>query len=725
MFKRILSLTLAAVMLAAIAPAALADGGEVSPPVTAEYAPYSVADGEIAVSLGTNGNELLACFADKADLTLAAADGSALEPTDDVASGATVSRGGKSVTAIVPGDVTGDARITVRDAIAAIRVALGATEGVFASAADVNADGAVNSRDVIKLMRSLVGWNENFGADREAAEADDEALTIYFASSMQRISRDDTAIHGSPDGVIRMAKNEIEDAHMIVVSTEKKTGLTLDVGDIANADGAVLDREVRYGYYYSGAMFNDLSYIPNDYSNYTSAYWADPYPELRSSFGIGGNENQSFIVKVKTAEDSAAGWYKAPVRVLDAAGNEIKKTTLYVYVWDFAIDNADLSYTTFSTYSQGLAGWFAGMADLKYRDGAIWLPFYKYWYDYCLENKMCLAELPYDIRSSEADEYLDDPRVTSIITLTGKDADSWDDPSTGPYLRSVYGKLNQKQEWLEKGYIYTVDEPWDQRGANWIMKQWNGAKEALGDIPFQTIVPYYNNWQAELGMDLTEQLWDYCNCFCPDAICFNISADRRTRKKDTATYPAWGNYMEDKQLAKYGQFAPRYEAMRERGDKMWWYICVTPVYPAPNFYNSYQGAWARVVLWQQYLVHADGFLYWSTVMWNMGEDDTRKINLKRTNGGDGLLLYPGTFWYGDDEPIPVPSIRFEIVRDGFEDYAYMRMLEDHIGRDAALEYTTRVTTDTLHFSEDWEDIDSVRDEMGFALEGLVCKVADQ
>ena len=715
MFRRILCLALAAVMLAAIAPAAIADGGEASPIVADECAPYAVADGEIAVAFGTNGNELLSCFADKADLSLAAANGAALSPTEAIASGATVSRGGESVVVIVPGDATGDARINARDVVAAMRAALGETERVILSAADVNADGAVNARDVIKLMRYIVGWAETLGAERSPAEADDAALTVYFASSMQRIARGDAAIHGTPDGVIRMAKNEIEDAHMILVSSQQRTGLTLDVGAIANAAGDVLDREVRYGYYYYTEMFNDLN--SQDFQNTTSAWWADPYPTLDAPFDVGANENQSFIVKVKTTADTAAGWYKAPVRVLDGAGNELKKSELYVYVWDFAVDDTKLSYTMFSTGSSGLAGYFGGTADRKYYDSAVWSPLYKeYWYDYCLENKMCLEDLPYDLHDSRVDAYLDDPRVTSFVTVSGILADTWDSPDVAG-IRRDYAKLSQKEEWLDKAYIYTVDEPYGAAGAEYVKKQWNGAKEVLGDTRFQTIIPFGNGWLSELGKDMLDETWDYCNAFCPLAACFTPAANHRTRRDNPELYPTWGEYMTDQQIRKYGEFAPRYEQLRERGDKMWYYICIGPYYPHANYWNSYQGAWARVVQWQQYLCHSDGFLYWSISFWNVEEHSSKMITLKRTGGGDGLLAYPGTFW--SDTPDLVPSIRFEIVRDALEDYAYLRMLEDALGRDAALSYVTRLTTDVLHFTQDWRNLSSVRDELGFVLEGLV------
>ena len=149
---------------------------------------------------------------------------------------------------------------------------------------------------------------------------------------------------------------------------------------------------------------------------------------------------------------------------------------------------------------------------------------------------------------------------------------------------------------------------------------------------------------------------------------------------------------------------------------MWWYSCVGPLPPYANWYRGQQGAVNRAVLWQQYLYDIDGILYWDMVFWQVSEKDSKRVNLTRNNGGDGLLLYDGTLW--NEGLVPVPSIRLEEVRDGLEDFQYLRQLERVLGRDAALEYTTRVTTDILVYSQDWHDIDSARNEMGFALEAL-------
>ena len=720
--KKALSLLLAALFVVAVIGTAAAEpsgSGEVAVKFD-ENSPYRVVNGVIYVGDKVFAGDIIGALVDKTGATVRTADGAALAATDAAGGGETLEVGGASAKILRLGDANVDGKINSRDVVGMMLSLVNSADAEKTT--DVDGDGKLNAIDVTKLMKKLVGWDVVFDFPAQAATDEDGALGIYFASSMLRIAREDVAKHGTTEGVIYTAKNEIEDAHILVTSAESRSKLTFDVGEIKNAAGDVLDREVRYGYYYDNVIWRNLDYIPNDYSNYISGYWADPYPELRSTFDINANESQSFIVKVKTTAATAAGWYSAPVRVLDEGGRELKKTTLRVYVWNFAIDDHDLSRTTLDTYSQGLAGFFGSRFDKKYFNGENWQPWYKKWYDYVLENKMNTAELPYEITDDRVDEYLDDPRVTSFITQTGNQLNCWYEEGTAPALRAKYNKLKQKDEWLDKAYIYTVDEPWNVEGAERVRTQWNFAKEILDDIigenRFQTIVPYYNNWFQEEKMDMTEYMWDFCNVFCPDAVCFSPAVKKLERIKNKDKYPQWGVYPEDKQIDKYGEYGPRYESLRERGDKMWWYICVTPVYPAPNFFITYQGAWSRIVLWQQYNVHADGFLYWSMIMWNMGEHDNRYITLKRVNGGDGLLLYPGTFWYGSDEPLPVPSIRFEVVRDGFEDYAYMRQIERFIGRDEALKYCDRCTTGTLYFSQDWHDIDDTRNEMGWKLEEL-------
>ena len=716
MSKRYLLIALAALTLSALL-ASNASGDVPSPLATDSAAPYALEDGAIEIPLGTSGNELLACLADRSGITLTAAAGTELDAADDVASGSVISRGGESAIAVVPGDVNGDAQINVRDVIAAMRAVLGASVKCE-RAADVYRDKTVNARDVQKLMRSLVGWDETLGKTPVAAANEDAALTLYFDSILHRIRREDTQIHGGAIGIYYCAKNEVEDAQIILTSTEARSDLELFVGAPTNAAGDELAVGLRYGYYYAMAMFNDLK--TQDFGNITYGNWVDPYPPYDGAFPVGANESKSFMAQITVPADAKSGWYRAPVVVKDPEGRELKRASIHLYVWDFALDEETACNTLFSTWSSGTAGYYRNKYDPKYSSGEIWAPIYKeQFYDYFLKYRISGYELPYDILDSRVDEYLDNPRVTAFVSKGGMGNADLTSDSERSRVRRIYDKLETKAEWLEKAYVYTVDEPWQKEGADLVVEQWNNISSILGETPFKTIVPYGNTFISEEKKDQLDYLWDYCNCFCPSEGVFTPNADTKARNADPVAYPTWGEYMDKRQFQKYGNYQPRYEQLRERGDSMWWYVCVSPEYPYANFFNYYQGDWSRIVLWLQYIVHSDGLLYWATNSWTVSEHDGRLINLKRTNtGGDGLLIYDGMLW-GASGPSAVPTSRLEAIRDGIEDFQYMKQLERQIGREAVLEkFVTRLATDVTHFSQDYRFMEKVRNEMGFMLEGL-------
>ena len=296
-----------------------------------EASPY-IFDGEnITVDGFVTASEVRTAFRDHGSATVAAADGTALSGTDVVCTGATVSLGGDSATVIVPGDVNGDGKINARDVISAMRCLLGETDGLYAAAADLEGSGKLNARDVLALMRYLVGWDQKLGPfENTPAPDDDGDVALYFDSILHRIGRSDTTVYGEANGEYYAAKNEVEDAQIILTSTGAKSGLTLVVVDLANADGDVLPVELHFGYYYYMAMFNDLD--TEDFDNYTDDWWVDPYPLLHGqSFEIGANESKSFMAQITVPADAKSGWYSAPVTLCSGEGKAIKQATLRIY----------------------------------------------------------------------------------------------------------------------------------------------------------------------------------------------------------------------------------------------------------------------------------------------------------------------------------------------------------------------------------------------------------
>jgi hypothetical protein len=79
----------------------------------------------------------------------------------------------------------------------------------------------------------------------------------------------------------------------------------------------------------------------------------------------------------------------------------------------------------------------------------------------------------------------------------------------------------------------------------------------------------------------------------------------------------------------------------------------------------------RAMGWLDYTYNATGELYWDTTD-NFASAWTNQYS---TGGqGDGTLLYPGTTdRIGGTTPIPLESLRMKMIRNGHQDYEYLRM----------------------------------------------------
>jgi len=99
------------------------------------------------------------------------------------------------------------------------------------------------------------------------------------------------------------------------------------------------------------------------------------------------------------------------------------------------------------------------------------------------------------------------------------------------------------------------------------------------------------------------------------------------------------------------------------------------------------------------------------------EEPARNSPTWPTNG-EGFLLYPGVD-YGIKGP--VGSIRLEACRDGVEDFELITMFANTLGKDKAMEFVNKVTTSVTEYSRDSENFNSVRIEMGNALEAALDK----
>jgi hypothetical protein len=140
---------------------------------------------------------------------------------------------------------------------------------------------------------------------------------------------------------------------------------------------------------------------------------------------------------------------------------------------------------------------------------------------------------------------------------------------------------------------------------------------------------------------------------------------------------------------------------KKRGDSSWWYVCCGPGSPYANFHLTMDAIDHRILMWQQKKYQVDGLLYWAANYWlgtpDPWEDMATVKDINPNLYGDGSLLYPGKKMGVDG---PICSLRLEMIRDGFEDYEYLTMLEKLRGREEVERVIEEVVKDMTNFTKD-------------------------
>lgn len=273
------------------------------------------------------------------------------------------------------------------------------------------------------------------------------------------------------------------------------------------------------------------------------------------------------------------------------------------------------------------------------------------------------------------------------------------------YYQAVQAHL-QERGWLDRAFIYWFDEP-DPKDYDFVMNGFRKLKEAAPGITRMLTE------QVEPGLTGGPNLW------CP------IS-------------DAWKQEAAD--------------ARRAQGDRFWWYICTGPKAPYATEFIDHAATEPRVWLWQTWQRGIDGILIWATNYWTSPEAYPNALQnpyedpmswqtsygiapgtRKPWGNGDGRFIYPPEAAAAGQQagPVlegPVDSIRWEMLRDGLEDYEYLvilRRLAQAQGQAAQyadlLKVPESITRSVKEFTKSPEPIERHRHAVAKAIERLSTK----
>jgi hypothetical protein len=115
------------------------------------------------------------------------------------------------------------------------------------------------------------------------------------------------------------------------------------------------------------------------------------------------------------------------------------------------------------------------------------------------------------------------------------------------------------------------------------------------------------------------------------------------------------------------------------GEQVWWYYLYGDDPPLPNpILMSHPGIEARITPWLAWAERVDGLLHYSATDWS--PNPWHEPNVTGKDNGDGFFFYPPRVnganldYCGQNGHRLVPSLRWEQLRDGMEDYEYLWLL---------------------------------------------------
>jgi hypothetical protein len=490
-----------------------------------------------------------------------------------------------------------------------------------------------------------------------ALSAPAEDVSAWFVPSAQKIMRDAKPGAGAQEWELAAAKNEVEACQVVFAADQPVQGVTVSLSPLVHTSG-------------KGNLQPSLfkvGYVP---IKPEKVPYPDALPPLTGPFDLTPGQAQPVWISVRVPKDAAPGAYRGSVKI--QAGSWAKELTLSVKVWDFALPDTPACVTAFGNDLGPVAEWHGVKPDSPEAQAL-----FRQYYEYVLDRRISSMTIPVDLMSKEAEAYLNDPRMTSyVIPYPGKTDDE---------LKALVQRLIDGG-WFAKGLFYVVDEPVNKGAYEALVV----ATDRLRKIEprYRLVSPFYANPDFDDQLRAKDVMLGKVNIWCPHLLYLDTEPDIRAFLK----------------------------GRMNAGDTVWWYVCNNPREPRNNLQIDQNAMAHRVLPWQQKREGIQGLLYWDTVYWEkkFTQDPWENMDTIGTGFyGDGALLYPGKKVGVDG---PVGSIRLEVFRDGLEDYDYLALADQKLGREKSTEFVARVARNATDYERDPVPFEKLRRELGAALE---------
>jgi hypothetical protein len=515
----------------------------------------------------------------------------------------------------------------------------------------------------MKTLRALLASAMALSLAPLAASAGE----VWTAPATEKI-RPDAKSRSTTEARIAAARNEFEAFQVVVTGPAAKVSATATLSGPSKIDAPKLYREDLINLSKPSALDGATGRWPDALVPDVD----DVVGEQRNAFpfDVTGGESRAIWVEVHVPADAKAGEYKGEVTVTTGEGEA--KIPFTLVVWDFELPSTSslrsafgLSWGVIPTAHGGVSGEAHSEIRAKYAQLG-------------LDHRITVTNLTDDGMKLDAGRFdrIYAPLVngTAPTRLEGAKltAVKYIGSRTSVAEHKVWVDLAKAGGWFDRLFDYTCDEP--------------PLTCAWSDINPRTKVAH--DAGPEFRTLVTTQIWDAQEHGAAQGIDIMVPVI---------------NWMNDKPgSAVTGDQRSRYDEWLSSGKtkELWMYqSCMshgcggTVNIGSPSDSDKYYSGWPtymidaaasrnRAMEWFSFLEDATGELYWETAFAYSHNAWANQWDF--SGNGDGTLFYPGTpSKIGGKTDIPVASIRLKMVREGMEDYEYLKLLADLGDKDGA------------------------------------------
>jgi hypothetical protein len=258
------------------------------------------------------------------------------------------------------------------------------------------------------------------------------------------------------------------------------------------------------------------------------------------------------------------------------------------------------------------------------------------------------------------------------------------------YARQLAAHLRARK-WIGRVFDYTYDEPPDDK-LDEVRRRATALRRAVPDVP------------RLVTRVLDPKLRGAVDIWCPVV-----------------------NYLDDKPGNSQSPPRSAYDAALAHGEKLWWYqACMS--HGCNIVGGAYFTGWPsyaidapamshRIFEWLTFRYRIGGELYYDTVEAYGAGKDPWKDQLLFGGNGDGTLFYPGRAReLGGTRDFPVASIRLALIREGLEDYEYLRLYASVAGEAQAAALAATIAGKTYEWEHDPGRLYAARHKMAEAID---------